>query len=68
MRSVTPFGDSSARLPIVGPAAGIHGANTGGKPFTGDYAGLPLYETLYPFAYSDQIKAEALDYKCLLGA
>ncbi|MCX7091846.1 MAG: uracil-DNA glycosylase [Methylobacter sp.] len=58
---VAPFGDSSARLLIVGLAPGMHGANATGRPFTGDYAGLLLYEALYLFGYSNQIKSESLN-------
>jgi uracil-DNA glycosylase len=53
-RPVAPFGDAKARLLIVGLAPGLHGANATGRPFTGDYAGLLLYETLYEFGYSNQ--------------
>jgi uracil-DNA glycosylase family 4 len=38
----------------------MHGANATGRPFTGDYAGLLLYEALYEFGYSNQIKSESL--------
>ena len=46
---VPPFGDPAARLLLVGLAPGFHGANATGRPFTGDYAGILLYETLYEF-------------------
>ena len=46
-RPVPPFGDPDARLVIVGLAPGMHGANASGRPFTGDYAGILLYETLH---------------------
>jgi uracil-DNA glycosylase family 4 len=36
----------SARLLIVGLAPGLKGANRTGRPFTGDFAGDLLYETL----------------------
>jgi uracil-DNA glycosylase family 4 len=52
-RPVAPFGDPAARLVIVGLAPGMHGANATGRPFTGDYAGLLLYETLYEFGFSN---------------
>jgi uracil-DNA glycosylase family 4 len=32
---------------IVGLAPGMHGANRTGRPFTGDHAGILLYQTLY---------------------
>src|SRR5690242_21342391 len=43
---VSSFGPVSARLLIVGLAPGLQGANRTGRPFTGDYAGVLLYETL----------------------
>ena len=52
-RPVAPFGDADAKLLIVGLAPGMHGANASGRPFTGDYAGLLLYETLYEFGFSN---------------
>ena len=32
----------------------MHGANASGRPFTGDYAGILLYETLHAFGWSNQ--------------
>ncbi len=43
---VPSFGDPGARLVIVGLAPGLNGANRTGRPFTGDYAGDLLYQTL----------------------
>jgi uracil-DNA glycosylase family 4 len=40
------FGDPAARLLVVGLAPGRRGANRTGRPFTGDFAGVLLYETL----------------------
>ncbi len=51
-RPVAPFGDPAARLLIVGLAPGRHGANATGRPFTGDYAGILLYRTLFEFGFS----------------
>jgi uracil-DNA glycosylase len=59
-RPVAPFGDDHAKLLIVGLAPGMHGANATGRPFTGDYAGLLLYEALYEFGYSNQVLSESL--------
>ena len=42
-----PFGSRNARLFIVGLAPGLHGANATGRPFTGDHAGIILYQTLH---------------------
>jgi uracil-DNA glycosylase family 4 len=46
-RPVPSFGAAAPKLLIVGLAPGMHGANRTGRPFTGDYAGVLLYETLY---------------------
>lgn len=46
-KPVPPFGDPAPRLLIVGLAPGMHGANRTGRPFTGDYAGILLYESLH---------------------
>ena len=46
------FGDPRARLLVVGLAPGRQGANRTGRPFTGDYAGVLLYETLAHFGFS----------------
>ncbi len=51
-RPVPPFGDPEARLLIVGLAPGMHGANASGRPFTGDHAGILLYETMYKYGFS----------------
>lgn len=53
-RPVAPFGADKPRLLIVGLAPGMHGANATARPFTGDYAGILLYKTLYEFGYSNQ--------------
>ncbi|MEY4210832.1 MAG: hypothetical protein RLZ92_1213 [Pseudomonadota bacterium] len=58
---VAPFGDANARLLVVGLAPGMHGANATGRPFTGDYAGLLLYQALYDFGYSNQLQSTALN-------
>ena len=52
---VLSFGPISARLLVVGLAPGRDGANRTGRPFTGDWAGDLLYETLklYGFASGD---------------
>jgi uracil-DNA glycosylase len=46
------FGVSTARLLIVGLAPGLRGANRTGRPFTGDYAGDLLYETLKKYGFA----------------
>ena len=49
---VPSFGPLDARLLIVGLAPGLQGANRTGRPFTGDYAGVLLYETLGQFGFA----------------
>ena len=49
---VPSFGDPSARLLIVGLAPGLRGANRTGRPFTGDHAGIILYDTLLRFGFA----------------
>ena len=60
-RPVPPFGDAKARLLIVGLAPGMHGANRTGRPFTGDHAGILLYETLHRFGFSTAAQSLAAD-------
>jgi len=60
-RPVAPFGDARARLLIVGLAPGMHGANRTGRPFTGDHAGILLYQTLYRFGFADAAASVAAD-------
>jgi uracil-DNA glycosylase family 4 len=49
---VASFGPVDARLLIVGLAPGLQGANRTGRPFTGDYAGDLLYQTLIDFGFA----------------
>jgi uracil-DNA glycosylase family 4 len=49
---VPSWGPVDARLLIVGLAPGLQGANRTGRPFTGDYAGDLLYETLLRFGFA----------------
>lgn len=58
---VAPFGDRHARLIIVGLAPGLHGANATGRPFTGDYAGLLLYDTLHRFGFANAANSVSRD-------
>lgn len=60
-RPVPPFGDPDPDLLIVGLAPGLHGANATGRPFTGDYAGILLYSTLYEFGFSSRPDSVAPD-------
>ena len=49
---VPSFGARPARLLVVGLAPGLRGANRTGRPFTGDYAGDLLYETLSAYGFA----------------
>ncbi|MDI2090057.1 uracil-DNA glycosylase [Commensalibacter oyaizuii] len=52
---VSPWGKQNAELLIVGLAPGVKGANLTGRPFTGDYAGMLLYETLIKYNFASGI-------------
>ena len=58
---VNGFGDLKARVCLVGLAPGAHGANRTGRPFTGDHAGILLYETLHKFGFSSHRESIAAD-------
>jgi len=59
-KPVPLYGPDNARLMIVGLAPGMHGANRTGRPFTGDYAGVLLYQTLYEFGFANKPESVAL--------
>ncbi|WP_294191688.1 uracil-DNA glycosylase family protein, partial [uncultured Sphingomonas sp.] len=66
---VNAFGDPNAWLAIIGLAPGKHGANRTGRPFTGDYAGQLLYDTLGKYGLATgQFEARADDTLQLNGA
>ncbi|MEO8487347.1 MAG: uracil-DNA glycosylase [Betaproteobacteria bacterium] len=58
---VPPFGPLGAPLLLAGLAPGMHGANATGRVFTGDYAGILLYETLHDFGYASSPVATSRD-------
>ncbi|MDY6979797.1 MAG: uracil-DNA glycosylase [Pseudomonadota bacterium] len=60
-RPVAPYGSARPRLLIVGLAPGMHGANATGRPFTGDFAGILLYQTLHKFGYSNRPESVSLN-------
>jgi uracil-DNA glycosylase len=60
-RPVPPFGVAVPKLLIVGLAPGMHGANRTGRPFTGDHAGILLYETLHKFGFASKPTSEGAD-------
>lgn len=53
-KPVASFGDAKPKMLVVGLAPGMHGANRTGRPFTGDYAGILLYETLYKYGFANR--------------
>ena len=60
-RPVPPFGARGAALVIVGLAPGMHGANASGRPFTGDHAGIILYQTLHAHGFAPRPVATGRD-------
>lgn len=58
---VPSFGPLDARLLVVGQAPGVNGANTTGRPFTGDVAGRLLYATLLATGFATGQYAERAD-------
>lgn len=60
-RPVAPFGARNARLLIVGLAPGMHGANRTGRPFTGDHAGILLYQTLHKYGFASRALSVSAD-------
>jgi uracil-DNA glycosylase family 4 len=48
-------------LLIVGLAPGFHGANATGRPFTGDYAGVLLYDTLHRCGWASAAVSSSRD-------
>lgn len=52
-KPVTGFGDTDAKLLIIGLAPGAHGANRTGRLFTGDHSGQWLMKALYEIGFSN---------------
>ena len=60
-RPVPPFGDRESDFLIVGLAPGMHGANRTGRPFTGDHAGILLYQMLHKYGFASAAESLAAD-------
>lgn len=52
-KPITGFGDTDAKLLIIGLAPGAHGANRTGRLFTGDHSGQWLMKALYETGFSN---------------
>lgn len=59
-RPVPAFGSEMPTLLVVGLAPGLHGANASGRPFTGDHAGILLYQTLYDIGRASRAVSESV--------
>src|SRR3569833_2922316 len=60
-RPVPAFGGAKPKIILVGLAPGMQGAIRTARPFTGDYAGVLLYETLYKLGLATQPTSVSYD-------
>lgn len=58
---VPSFGVDDPELLIVGLAPGLKGANRTGRPFTGDFAGHLLYQTLIKYGFAKGVFDQRID-------
>jgi uracil-DNA glycosylase len=60
-KPVPGFGDSKARVLILGLAPGAHGSNRTGRMFTGDSSGNFLYPALYRAGFASSAVSQNLE-------
>ena len=60
-RPVPSFGAAKPSIVLIGLAPGMQGANRTARPFTGDYAGVLLYQTLYDLGLATQPTSVSYD-------